>query len=129
MLIPYIWRQRSWHPVLVDTNTDCDSTVKIQYVPDDQCKVCVDGKRYYLLQPPIGNVISCFYSGDHWVTSANPKTWRTWTGSASSKTAPGRGLEWRIWRRGSSFPPLQTDALVLSLCTERDHQSCVFYRG
>ncbi|KND87760.1 Killer toxin subunits alpha/beta [Tolypocladium ophioglossoides CBS 100239] len=59
MLIPILWRQKGYYPVLVDTLTDCSSTVQINHIPDDTDKVCVDGKRYSLVQPQNVTYLDC----------------------------------------------------------------------
>lgn len=66
MLIPNLWRLKGWSPVLIDTDTACDSKDEIKLVPNENSKVCVDGKRYYLLRPD-GEAETCPGGGaQHW---------------------------------------------------------------
>lgn len=66
MLIPYLWRQKGWSPVLVDTDSNCDSTDAVDHLPDENSKVCVDGKRYYLIRPGDNGAMDCSQRSDHW---------------------------------------------------------------
>ncbi|PNY27079.1 Killer toxin subunits alpha/beta [Tolypocladium capitatum] len=68
MLIPFLWRQKGWNPVLVDTGTDCNSKEKVDLLPNqDDGKVCVSGRRYYLVRPTDDDAEYCSSpSAQHW---------------------------------------------------------------
>jgi hypothetical protein len=53
MLIPILWRQKDWKPVLMDLEVGCDEKGPDSRILDGdlQGKVCVDGRRYHLVRP------------------------------------------------------------------------------
>ncbi len=58
MLIPTLWRQKKWRPVLIDTGTGCNSRGGDDRVPDLNDKMCYEGRRYYLARPE-GKALTC----------------------------------------------------------------------
>ncbi|KAF2275938.1 glycoside hydrolase [Westerdykella ornata] len=61
-LIPYSWKLRDSHAVLVDTGFNCDDVgsgdYKYMYPDNDKAAACVDGKKYFLLNPK-GDATTC----------------------------------------------------------------------
>lgn len=50
MLIPYLWRQRGYHPVMLDTGLKCGDTTKITHVDYNHGYICLLGNRYHIVE-------------------------------------------------------------------------------
>jgi hypothetical protein len=66
MLTPYLWRQKGWNPVLLDTRMKYDTKCESQTIADDNGKACVNGKKYFFsaqMEKLSPAVLAAAYSG------------------------------------------------------------------
>lgn len=78
MLIPFLWRQKDWSPVVIDAGTDCNAK-NGDYLPSSS-NICVEGKKYHLVKPGKQAVKCPSESAQHWGMSCHRNDLETMDG-------------------------------------------------
>ncbi|KAH8883288.1 glycoside hydrolase [Thozetella sp. PMI_491] len=68
LLVPIMWREKGWRPVLMDLETDCGKKVeRLSIIPkSDDTLVCFEGRQYMMVRPEGKAFERYSASANHW---------------------------------------------------------------